>query len=191
MAKAKTSRYSRRTGATTINVNVPRSRARAAPKRTVTTRTLREVYTPKRDNTALAVGAAALAAGAAILFWPRDAPAAPRIDPGAMPGTIPGPVQEPGPVPMNPAFPQVPNAPLGYAGPGSYRVVAPSGLNVRIQPNANDTTNPVLQTLTPGTTVDVTAATPNGWAQISTPRSGYVCLSCAEAPGGPWLVRQA
>lgn len=186
MAKAKTSRYSRRTGATTINVNVPRTRSRAAPRRTSTTRTLRQVYTPKKDNTALVVGAAALAVGAAVLLWPRGASAA--LPPVPDPGQPGGPPVGPGTVPMNPAFPQVPGGPAGYAGPGTYRVTAPSGLNVRPQPNTSQAT---ITTLSTGTAVEVVAALASGWVQISTPQPGYLCMSCADAPGGPWLVREA
>lgn len=182
-----------RSAGTTVNVTVPSrargrsrttTRSRTTPKRT--TRTIRQVYTPARrgDNTPLLVGAAALAAGALYLLWPGTAGAA--VTP--MPGPTPLPEPGPGSVPMNPAFPQVAGAPLGYAGPGSYRVIAPSGLNLRPQPN---TSQPASQTLPPGTVVDVIASTPNAWVQISTPTPGYLCLSCVDAPGGPWLVRQA
>ena len=193
-----------RSAGTTVNVNVPRSRsssgrgrgrtgrARATTRSTTTTRTLQQVYRPTRgDNTPWLLGGAALAAGALILFWPSVAPAAPRIPGPGEPGGPPGPQgpQGPaGPAVMNPAFPQTPGAPIGYAGPGSYRIIAPSGLNLRPAPN---TSQPASQTLPQGTNVDVIAATPNGWVQISSPTPGYICLNCAEAPGGPWLVRQA
>ena len=198
-----------RSAGTTVNVTVPRGatrgrsrstrgRARATSRTTTTTRTLQQVYRPTRGDgpsTAALVGGTALAAGLLYLLWPSTAGAAetqpfPRPGPGE-PGGPPGPQgpQGPaGPAVMNPAFPQTPGAPVGYAGPGSYRIIAPSGLNLRPAPN---TSQPASQTLPQGTNVDVIAATPNGWVQISSPTPGYICLSCAEAPGGPWLVRQA
>lgn len=189
---------------TTVNVTVPRSRS-SSGRRTSTTRTLREVYTPStrgRDsNTPLLIGGAALAAGALYLLWPRAASAAlppvpgpgqPGGPPGVpgMPGTpgAPGTPGIPGSVPMNPAFPQDPRGPTGFAGPGTYRITAPSGLNLRPQPN---TSQPTITTLPPGTMVEVIAAMANGWVQVSTPQPGYLCMSCADAPGGPWLVREA
>lgn len=97
-------------------------------------------------------------------------------------------------------FGQVPNAPDGYQGPGIYRVIAARGLNLRRTPVAPPG-EPGLRLLPVGTNVEVVTATTNGWAQISnvidaqtgasTPEPGYLCLSCTEAPGGPWLVREA
>lgn len=197
-----------RSAGTTVNVNVPRSRsssgrgrgrtgrARATTRSTTTTRTLQQVYRPTRgDNTPWLLGGAALAAGALYLLWPSAASAAlPPVPGPGQPGGPPGPQGPQGPagpapvIVMNPAFPQVPNSPVGYAGPGSYRIAAPSGLNLRPAPN---TDQPASQTLPQGTRVDVVASTPNGWVQISSPTPGYLCLSCAQAPGGPWLVREA
>lgn len=97
-------------------------------------------------------------------------------------------------------FRQVPNAPDGYQGPGVYRVIATNGLNLRRIPSAT-MGEASLGKLVQGTHVEVVTATTNGWAQISsvidaqtgvsTPEPGYLCLSCADAPGGPWLVREA
>lgn len=97
-------------------------------------------------------------------------------------------------------FPQVPNAPDGYQGPGVYRVIAVNGLNLRRVPSAT-TGEASLGRLLLGTNVEVVTATTNGWAQISsvidaqtgvsTPEPGYLCLSCVEAQGGPWLVRES
>lgn len=198
-----------RSAGTTVNVTVPRARgttrrrgrstrARTGPTRTstTTTRTLQQVYRPTRGDgpsTAVLVGGTALAAGLLYLLWPSTAradvlPPVPRPgEPGGPPGPQ-GPQGPAGPAVMNPAFPQTPGAPLGYAGPGSYRIIAPSGLNLRPAPNTSQSAS---QTLPQGTNVDVIASTPNGWVQISSPTPGYICLSCAEAPGGPWLVRQA
>ena len=193
-----------RSAGTTVNVTVPSrtrsrsrttTRARTTPART-TTRTIRQVYTPsRRSNTPLLVGAALAAGALFLLLSPGTPPAGAAPPPG--PGPAPVPPLGGGSTPMNPAFPQVAGAPAGYAGPGSYRIVAPAGLNLRPTPN---TSQAFSQTLRPGTLVDVIAATPNGWVQISTPSPGYLCLSCPEAPGGqepnpqafpPWLVRQA
>lgn len=82
---------------------------------------------------------------------------------------------------------QVPNAPLGYSGPGMYRILASNGLSLRETPSTNRTAKQILPV---GTLVEVVTVTTNGWAQISTPDTGYLCMSCAEAPNGPWLVQQ-
>ena len=205
ITRSRSTRY--RPTSTTVNVTVPRPRSsstrrRPSTTRSSTTRTLREVYTPSRGgdgNTALLVGGAALAAGALYLLWPRAASAAlPPVpgpgQPGGPPGVpgmpgAPGVPGAPGPsVPMNPAFPQDPRGPAGFAGAGTYRITAPSGLNVRPQPN---TSQPTITTLPVGTTVEVISGMANGWVQISTPTPGYLCMSCVDAPGGPWLVREA
>lgn len=187
-----------RSAGTTINVTVPsRTRSTRGRSRTTTrarttprtqTRTIRQVYTPsRRSNTPLLVGAALAAGALFLLLSPGTPPAEASPTPPPLP-PVPGPTPGPGTTPMNPAFPQVAGAPLGYAGPGSYRVIAPSGLNLRPQPN---TSQPASQTLPPGTVVEVVASTPNGWVQVAPPTAGYLCLSCVDAPGGPWLVRQA
>ena len=203
ITRSRSTRY--RPTSTTVNVTIPRTRSTSARRRIPAragTRTLREVYTPSRGgdgNTALLVGGAALAAGALYLLWPRAASAAlpPVPGPGqpggppGLPGTpgVPGVPGAPGPsVPMNPAFPQDPRGPAGFAGAGTYRITAPSGLNVRPQPN---TSQPTITTLPLGTSVEVVSGLANGWVQISTPTPGYLCMSCVDAPGGPWLVREA
>lgn len=86
-------------------------------------------------------------------------------------------------------FDQIDDTPIGYAGPGIYRIIATRGLNLRRIPSANP--NELIQLLPFKTAVEVVGVTTNGWAQIITPRPGYLCLSCAEAPGGPWLARQS
>lgn len=167
-----------RSGTTTVNVNVPRSRGSSTRRRpsssttrTSSTRTLRQVAgtTSKRgDNTPLLVGGAALAAAGLYLLWPRSASAA-----------------EPGTVQAN-TFPQVQGASLGYAGPGRYRTTAPSGLNIRPAPNTGGES---LALIPPGTTLDVVGDAGNGWIQVSSPVAGFMCVSCPQAPGGPWLTR--
>lgn len=202
-------RYSR--AGTTVNINVPRGAAarrraatrRAAPRKTTTTtRTLSQVYRgpQKSDNTALYVGGAALALGAAFLLWPSTASAATPGAPGgqggqggaggaAIPNMPPVPPNTPAQtVPTNPAFPPIPGASGGYSGPGNYRVTAPSGLRVRAQTTSASTDLGVYPI---GTPVEVVADAGNGWFQVSSPVPGYMCASCAQAPGGPWLVRQS
>ena len=165
MASSRRSRTIR-SGSTTVNVNVPRSRGasrqRSSMTRAKSGRTLSQVLGTKRgDNTPLYVGGAALAAGALYLLWPRDAGAAES------------------------AYSQVQGASIGYAGPGRYRVTAPSGLNIRPAPNQGGE-----GALMPfGTTLDVVGDAGNGWLQVSSPIAGFMCASCPQAPGGPWLTR--
>ena len=66
---------------------------------------------------------------------------------------------------------------------GIYRVVAPAGLNVRDRP---DIYSNVVAVYRPGTEVQVVSAAGNGWVRTSDGR--YLCMTCAEGPGGPWLV---
>lgn len=96
--------------------------------------------------------------------------------------------------------------PRGYAGPGQYVVVAPRGLNLRSTP---DTRSPVLTIAVYGWRVKVLGPASNGWVAIDSsgfyrtenvrvgpgpaPANGaqpvrFLCMSCPEAPGGPWLV---
>lgn len=195
-------RYSR--AGTTVNINVPRGAAarrraatrRAAPKKTTTTtRTLHQVYkgpTKSESNTGLIVGGVALAALGAVLLWPGTAGAAtpPGAGGAAIPNMPPVPPNTPAQtVPTNPAFPPIPGASGGYSGPGRYRVTAPNGLHIRPTKAGGAPDPRVLQSL--GTPVDVVADAGNGWFQVSTPIPGYMCASCNEAPGGPWLVRQS
>lgn len=208
MAKAK--RFSR--AGTTVNVYgaAARRRAasrRAAPKKSITTtRTIHQVYkgpTKSESNTGLIVGGAALAAlGAAILFWPSNASAAtapggqggqggqgggagipnmPPVPPGTPPQTVP----------TNPAFPPIPGASGGYSGPGGYRATAPSGLRIRSAPSSTSAIVRDANLQPIGTAVTVVADAGNGWFQVSSPAPGFMCASCAQAPGGPWLVRQS
>ena len=100
--------------------------------------------------------------------------------------------------------------PRGYNGPGIYRVVAPSGLNLRSTP---DIRNPSLYVVPVGWRVKVLGPAswhvPSGWVAVDSSNfyftqdirvgpgpapanSGqpvrFMCMSCPEAPGGPWLV---
>jgi uncharacterized protein YgiM (DUF1202 family) len=92
------------------------------------------------------------------------------------------------------ALPGVPSAPGGAAALPSPQtivsaarrfVVAPSGLKVRSGPS---TSTPEVAAVIPfGTQVNVTSDRPDGWTQISSPAAGFVCNTCPQAPGGPWL----
>jgi hypothetical protein len=198
------SRYSR--AGTTVNINTHATRraatrraAKKIPARAGTTRTLQQVYrgpSKSESNTGLIVGGVALAALGAVLLWPTTASAA--TTPGA-PGAPGGPGGQggggggggaaiPNTVPTNPAFPPIPGASGGYSGPGGYRTTAPSGLRIRSAPNTQGT-DFGLQPI--GTPVTVVGDAGNGWFQVSSPRAGFMCASCAQAPGGPWLVRQS
>lgn len=102
------------------------------------------------------------------------------------------------------AMPAQAALPVGYAGPGQYRIVAK--LNLRSTPN---TRNPPLTVAPTGWTVKVLGPAPNGWVEVDPSNfyfSGvirvgpgpqpanppqpvrYLCMSCPEAPGGPWLI---
>ena len=163
-----------RSGSTTVNVNVPRSRGSSTRRRpssttrTSSSRTLSQVAGTSRrsDNTPYVVGGVVLAATGLYLLWPRTAGAAEPVQPGG--------------------YPQVPGASVGYAGPGRYRTTAPSGLNIRPAPNPGGES---LALIPLGTTLDVVGDAGNGWLQVSSPVAGFMCVSCAQAPGGPWLVR--
>lgn len=72
---------------------------------------------------------------------------------------------------------------LGQIATGVYRVVAPMGLNLRDRPDVYSNAVAVLR---PGTEVVVASAAGNGW--VRTAEGRYLCMNCAEGPGGPWLV---
>ena len=188
-----------RSGTTTVNVNVPRSRASSTRRRSSRGssragggRTVQQVAgtTSRRsDNTPLYAGAAALGAAALYLLWPRGASAAPEIGPG------PGPIVGPGPV----AFPQQGATP-GYAGPGTYRVTAPRGLKIRSAPNQSGVIlsgpgsqeSPSGQYWPPGSAFQIAEVVGNGWVRVTAPVAGFTCLSCPEGEAGaPFLVRTA
>ena len=115
---------------------------------------------------------------------PHPAPPPPR--PPMPPAPTPGPDLPPLPFPTSSPYEP------GYQGEGTYRVIAPSGLNVRSGPS---TSYPVINhELWAGVDCEITGPlTPNQWAPVTTPTgvSGFVCFNCVEAPGGPWLARIA
>ena len=177
-----TTRRTFRSGTTTVNVNVPRSRAGSTRRRPASSgRTVKQVAalsSRRSDNTPLYVGAAALAATALYLLWPGGGEGTARAD-DIIPGTPPR------------VFPQVPGASVGFAGPGVYRYMGTDGLNIRSAAQANA---PLLGTAPRGSVVQVIADAGNGWFQVSP--QGYMCASCTElgtdrGPGGTWLVRQS
>ena len=83
-----------------------------------------------------------------------------------------------------------PNVSLGYEGPGTYLVVARNGLNIRPGPSSNSGYS--LGVIPFESTIQVVGDAGDGWLQvvnvIGRRVMGYMCISCAEAPGGPWLV---
>ena len=81
--------------------------------------------------------------------------------------------------------------PRGYVGPGKYRITAPRGLDLRFSPDVN---RPAIGSISQGQIVDVLNVAPNGWVHIyssTLPQPYFVCMSCPEVPGGPWLVHES
>lgn len=96
----------------------------------------------------------------------------------------------------------VASLPRGYAGPGLYRVAWPNGLNLRSTP---DTRNPPLTSAAYGWDIKVLGPAANGWVAVDSSnfyRTGtfrgpnvygeqpvrFMCMSCPEFPGGPYLT---
>jgi uncharacterized protein YgiM (DUF1202 family) len=67
-------------------------------------------------------------------------------------------------------------------------VIAPSGLKLRSGAGVNFP-QVGMSVLPSGTVVTVLQSAANGWTQVQPPTgpAGFVCSTCAEAPGGPWL----
>jgi hypothetical protein len=160
----------------------------------------------------LLIGGAVVAVGALILLTSGTSKAAE----GAPPAPPPLPPRPPEPVVLPPIaplpFPPGPTGgptpltpsntaglvtssvtgnllrPPGYNGPGDYEVLAPHGLYMRAQPSASSAI--VSRNFWQGTLATVTGPpTANGWVPATDGGvHGFVCLSCAEAPGGPWLA---
>lgn len=91
-------------------------------------------------------------------------------------------------------FFQVANAPLGFTGEGIYEVINPNGLGLYSTPTP--VSQPSIEVVPPGRMVHVInyapfPPSPTGWVQAQTPAPGYLCLSCPDLPGGPWLVRRS
>ena len=91
-------------------------------------------------------------------------------------------------MPGQPSFPQIPGGVVGYTGEGFYQVIKPGGLGLYSGPTMN---RPSVQTLPFESIVRVFAQAENSYVQIDQPAPGYVCMSCAELPGGPWLMRKS
>lgn len=87
-------------------------------------------------------------------------------------------------------FANRPLSSLGYEGPGEYLVVARNGLNIRPGPSSNSGAS--LGVIPFESTIQVVSDAGDGWLQvvnvIGRRVTGYMCISCTEAPGGPWLV---
>ena len=192
-----TTRRTFRSGTTTVNVNVPRSSASSTRRRPSTAgrpRTVKQVASlssRRSDNTPLYVGAAALGAAALYLLWPGGGEGTARAD-----DVTPLP-----PSPVTPGvFPQQ-GSTLGYAGPGSYRVTAQSGLKIRSAPNTGGTmlSGPGSQVSgagepywPTGSAFQIAEVASNGWVRVTSPVNGFTCLSCAEGgSGAPFAVRTA
>lgn len=86
------------------------------------------------------------------------------------------------------SFPQIPGGVIGFAGEGFYQVTNPGGLGLYTEPSMN---RPATRVLPFGSMVRVFAQAQNNYVQVDQPGPGYVCLSCAELPGGPWLTRKS
>ena len=96
-----------------------------------------------------------------------------------------------GPVRPQPApgiFPQIPGATIGYTGEGMYQVTKPGGLGLHPTPTMN---RPAIRQLPFESFVRVVRQGGNSWVEIDQPAAGFVCLSCSEVPGGPWLIRKS
>ena len=123
-----------------------------------------------------------------VLIQARNAPASPGQPPYSPPVQArPVPIQARG-------FSQVANAPLGFMGEGIYEVINPNGLGLYSTPTP--VSQPSIEVVPPGRMVHVIGyapfpPSPTGWVQAQTPAPGYLCLSCPDLPGGPWLVRRS
>ena len=85
-------------------------------------------------------------------------------------------------------FAQIPGGVVGYTGEGTYQVIKPGGLGLFSGPTMNQ---PPVRILPFESLVRVFAQAENSYVQIDQPAPGYVCMSCAELPGGPWLLRKS
>ena len=85
-------------------------------------------------------------------------------------------------------FTQIPGGVVGYAGEGIYQIIKPGGLGLFSGPTMNQ---PPVRMLPFESLVRVFAQAENSYVQIDQPAPGYVCMSCAELPGGPWLLRKS
>lgn len=123
----------------------------------------------------------------ALIFWPRSARAG---EPSPNTNVVYNPNN-----PMNVSAVSVAGGPtVGYAGPGNYRVVHPSGLRIRSTANAQGqiVTVPGITTATQvvpqGTILGVGQDARGGWVQITSAGgvsvTGFSCLSCPEGVAG-------
>lgn len=92
------------------------------------------------------------------------------------------------PVPGESSFPQIPGGVVGFTGEGFYQVINPGGLGLYTEPSMN---RPATRVLPFGSMVRVFAQAQNNYVQVDQPATGYVCMSCAELPGGSWLTRKS
>ena len=117
----------------------------------------------------------------------QPAPPVPGVSPyGPM---FSPPASPPAPPPaQGQVFAQIPGGVVGYTGEGYYQVVKPQGIGLFSGPTMN---RPAVQILPTGTMVRVFAQSENSYVQIDQPAPGFVCMTCAEDPGGPWLIRKS
>lgn len=79
-----------------------------------------------------------------------------------------------------------PPAAIGFSASSLYQVNKPEGIALFPTPSMN---RAALQILPHGTVVHVLAMAENGYVQVDQPMPGFVCMTCAEVPGGPWLTQ--
>lgn len=117
------------------------------------------------------------------------APAGKAPTPQAPPGLLPDlPNLPTPPAPSSAVFTQIPGGIVGFMGEGIYQVTKPEGLGLFSGPTMNQ---PAIQILPGGSLVRVFAQGGNSYVQVDQPAPGYVCMSCSEVPGGPWLIRKS
>lgn len=80
---------------------------------------------------------------------------------------------------------------FGFEGAGTYEVTTPQGVNIRSAPSVGSM--PVF-TVSYRSSVYVLRDIGNGWVEVRTAVrgnqvKGFMCISCQENPGGPWLMK--
>lgn len=125
----------------------------------------------------------AVALGGGLYLWEQLNRKAPVYGPQSP--TTQAPMNQ---VPPNQVFRQIPGGIVGFMGEGYYQVVDPKGLGLFSGPTM---TRPAIQTLPYGSMVRVFASSENNYVQVDQPAPGFMCMSCAENPGGPWLIRKS
>jgi hypothetical protein len=155
----------------------------------------------KTKTLMILLGLGAAAAIGAVLFWPKEAKAAPLPTPQPKPGPAPAPSPQnlpppqPAPVPgPQPAPVPIPPKLDPSVGPGSQikydLIVTGTGVNVRTGPGTN---YPVIRTVTKGDKLMLphsnswappTAGAPQGWTGAVLPdgKTGWIASQYLEIP---------